>query len=138
MENTQPSSPLPPQKKGLAIRLMVSILVLGVAAAFYFSRSASPQPAGPSAPDNSAPQLASKQTDSQKNLGIETFHKNIQPILKTYCYGCHGDGARNGNVAFDQLRTDSEIVNPELWLKVLKNVRAGIMPPQGETRPHAE
>src|SRR5947207_939586 len=140
MGNTQPSSPVPPQNNGLAIRLTVSILVLGggVAAAFYFSRLASQQPAKLSAPGNSAPQLASQQTASQKNLGIETFHKNVEPILKKYCYDCHGEGAKSGNVAFDQLRTDSEIVNPTLWLKVLKNLRAGIMPPKGETRPPAE
>src|SRR3954463_16281818 len=101
MENTQPSSPVPPQKNTLAIRLIGSILVLGggVAAAFYFSRSASQQPAGLAAPVHSAPQLASKETAPQKNLGTETFNKNVEPILKTYCYGCHGDGAKNGNVA---------------------------------------
>jgi len=65
----------------VAIRLIVSILVLGGGVAPAFSQ----QPAGLSAPGNSAPQLASKQTASQKNLGIETFHKNIEPILKTYC-----------------------------------------------------
>src|SRR3954469_11818345 len=134
MGNTQPSSTVPPQKNGLAIRLIVSILVLGGGVAPAFSQ----QPAGLSASGNSAPQLASSLTASQKNLGIETFHKDIEPILKMYCYDCHGEGAKKGNVAFDQLRTDSEIVNPELWLKVLKNLRAGIMPPKGQTRPPAE
>ena len=57
------------------------------------------------------------------------FHKNVEPILKENCYECHGDGAKNGNIAFDELKTDESLLNHDLWLKVLKNTRAGIMPP---------
>src|SRR6188768_4275147 len=56
------------------------------------------------------------------------FRKDIQPILTEFCYDCHSDGAKKGNVAFDELKTNALTHDPTLWLKVLKNVRAGLMP----------
>ena len=67
------------------------------------------------------------------------FQKDVQPILENYCYDCHADGLNKGNVAFDQFPSDQALVqNPELWFKVLKNVRAGIMPPAKKDRPNAD
>src|SRR4051812_5050580 len=43
--------------------------------------------------------------------GVERFHKDIQPLLKQYCYDCHGDGASNGNVSFDTLASDDQVLN---------------------------
>jgi hypothetical protein len=66
------------------------------------------------------------------------FNKNIQPILKEYCFDCHGDGAKKGNVAFDELKSSDALLNHDLWLKVLKNTRAGLMPPEKKPKPSAE
>ncbi len=63
------------------------------------------------------------------------FHKDVQPILKEYCYDCHGDGAKKGQIAFDELTTDDALLGHDLWFKVLKNTRAGLMPPQKKPRP---
>ena len=64
------------------------------------------------------------------------FHKTVQPILSEYCYDCHGDGADKGGVAVDEFKSDSELLGRrDLWWKVLKNVRAGLMPPQRKPRP---
>ena len=67
--------------------------------------------------------------------GVEQFHKDVQPILEQYCYECHGDGESNGNVAFDELKSNDEILNHDLWSKVMKNLRTGIMPPQKAPHP---
>jgi hypothetical protein len=67
------------------------------------------------------------------------FHKQIKPILTKYCYDCHGYGERNGNVALDELKTDDDLQhNPDLWFKVLRNVRSGIMPPKKHDRPNGD
>src|SRR5580704_10513590 len=58
------------------------------------------------------------------------FRKEVQPILQEYCYDCHGDGAKKGGVAFDELKSDQAILNPDLWLNALRYLRAGLMPPQ--------
>src|SRR5881394_2364324 len=63
-----------------------------------------------------------------------SFHQDVQPLLTKYCYNCHADGANKGGVAFDEIK-DAELTSkPELWSKALRNVRAGLMPP--EKKPH--
>lgn len=69
---------------------------------------------------------------------VATFRKGIEPILEDYCYNCHGDGMKKGKVAFDELRDADVTARADLWFKVLKNVRANIMPPAGEERPSPE
>jgi hypothetical protein len=64
------------------------------------------------------------------------FRKSIQPVLNKYCSDCHEDGMHKGNVSFDELGADADLVaNQALWSKVLKNVRAGLMPPENKDRP---
>jgi hypothetical protein len=71
--------------------------------------------------------------------GAADFRAHVRPILETYCFDCHGDGAHKGNVAFDELKTDKAILdNPDLWWKALKNLRAGMMPPPKKPRPSLE
>ena len=64
------------------------------------------------------------------------YQDQVQPILIDYCYRCHADGNKKGGVAFDGFASDSELVRKrDLWWNVLKNVRAGIMPPSKKPRP---
>ena len=71
-----------------------------------------------------------------RNPAAERFHERVQPILETYCYGCHGYGASEGNRTLDEFDSAESLVgNIELWSAALKNVRAGVMPPAGEERP---
>src|SRR6476661_1453618 len=66
----------------------------------------------------------------------DRFHKRIEPILETYCYACHGYGERKGGHAFDEFKSDKALVGDiKLWSAVLKNVRAGLMPPHSEAQP---
>src|SRR5437763_15674074 len=78
-----------------------------------------------------APQAWGAEVPAEKR-----FRDEVQPILAKYCYDCHADGANKGNVALDELKSDDTLVhNPELWWKVLKNVRAGLMPPARKPQP---
>ncbi len=69
---------------------------------------------------------------------IETYNSQILPMLEKHCYECHGDGYDKGKVAFDLLETDQEILDPKLWLRVLNNVRAGLMPAEDNPRLNAD
>jgi hypothetical protein len=71
--------------------------------------------------------------------GASVFHQQIRPMLEEFCFDCHGDGAKKGNVAFDELTTDTATLdNHDLWLKALKNLRAGLMPPPRKPQPTPE
>jgi hypothetical protein len=65
---------------------------------------------------------------------IAEYRSVITPILETHCYECHGDGFDKGKVAFDALDTDAKILSPDLWLRVLSNTRAGLMPAEQKSR----
>src|SRR6266566_2615212 len=71
--------------------------------------------------------------------GAAHFRKNVQPILETYCSDCHADGMKRGGVAFDEFKSDESLLaKHDLWLAVLKNIRAGLMPPAKKPQPRAE
>jgi hypothetical protein len=65
---------------------------------------------------------------------LASFGREAQPILEDHCYDCHGDGSKKGGVQLDGFKTDSDVRNRALWFRVMKNVRAGIMPPASEAR----
>ncbi len=70
--------------------------------------------------------------------GGPEFRERIQPLLQKYCFDCHGDGASKGKVTLDTFASDEALLGDhELWWKVLKNVRAGMMPPAAKPQPEA-
>jgi hypothetical protein len=81
---------------------------------------------------------SSPNATAAESPAVAHFRKDIQPILTEYCYDCHGDGAKKGEIAFDELKSDDALLNPDLWWKVLKNVRAGVMPPEKKPQPSPE
>ncbi len=67
------------------------------------------------------------------------FREVVEPILAEHCYACHGGGIKKGGVTLDGFATEEALLaRPELWDGVLKNVRAGLMPPGDKPRPSAE
>jgi mono/diheme cytochrome c family protein len=63
----------------------------------------------------------------------DQFVQKIQPILEDHCYACHGNGLKKGGVILDSFTANqARLGDREFWWRVLKNVRAGIMPPAGE------
>ncbi|QDV36158.1 DUF1592 domain-containing protein [Tautonia plasticadhaerens] len=69
------------------------------------------------------------------------FEERILPILEDNCFTCHGLGITKGGVDLEALAfsdgADAD-QDREAWLAVLKNVRAGIMPPADEPAPTPE
>jgi mono/diheme cytochrome c family protein len=61
-----------------------------------------------------------------------------QAILKRYCISCHTQGQKaRGSVpiALDTLDLSKVEANAEAWEKVVRKLRAGVMPPAGAPRP---
>ncbi len=59
-------------------------------------------------------------------------------LVEQYCAGCHNDRTRSGGMTLTSLDLAHPDQNPELAEKVIRKLRAGMMPPPGAKRPEAE
>jgi hypothetical protein len=56
-------------------------------------------------------------------------------LLDHYCVTCHDDEQKTANLSLEKLDLTSVGDHPELWEKVVRKLRAGLMPPPGMPRP---
>jgi len=69
---------------------------------------------------------------------------NLMPVesqsalLKQYCQGCHNPTTKSGEMTLTSLDLAHVNQTPELTEKVIKKLRAGLMPPPGNKRPDRE
>ena len=56
-------------------------------------------------------------------------------LLKQYCVTCHNQRANTGGLALDSVSLADIPKGAEVWEKVIRKVRAGMMPPVGVPRP---
>jgi cytochrome c551/c552 len=59
---------------------------------------------------------------------------DVAGFSRTYCGSCHNDRLKTGGVSFDGMTLDGA-ADAETWEKVIRKVRAGLMPPAGARRP---
>jgi hypothetical protein len=75
-------------------------------------------------------------------LGCAVISSSQQPsavaeraMLEKYCLGCHNGSVKAGGLILDKLDVSKAGDNAEVWEKVVRKVRAGMMPPSGLPRP---
>ena len=56
-------------------------------------------------------------------------------VLKTYCVTCHNDRAKTGGLTFEHADLTDIPKGAPTWEKLIRKVRAGMMPPPGMPRP---
>jgi mono/diheme cytochrome c family protein len=78
--------------------------------------------------------MSASPTANSEATSITEYQDKVLPLLEKHCFECHGDGYDKGKVAFDRLETPQQILAPELWVRVLLNTRAGLMPAEDKTR----
>ena len=61
-----------------------------------------------------------------------------QALLEDTCLVCHNDVTLLGNMSLDTFNVSAAEQNPELAEKVIRKLRAGMMPPAGMPRPSEE
>jgi mono/diheme cytochrome c family protein len=61
----------------------------------------------------------------------------LRRTLDTYCVTCHNARTRTSGLALDEADPRAAANDPELWEKVVRKVRTGVMPPAGVPRPDA-
>lgn len=59
-------------------------------------------------------------------------------VVKGYCIGCHSDRARQGNLSLAQFEVMEAHQNAEVAERMIRKLRAGMMPPPGARRPEGE
>src|SRR4051812_24148753 len=56
-------------------------------------------------------------------------------LLDRYCVTCHNQRARTGNLTLDTMDVGHVAANADVWEKVVRKLRGGLMPPPGMPRP---
>jgi hypothetical protein len=56
-------------------------------------------------------------------------------LLNQYCVTCHNDKARTANFSLQSADINAVADHPEIWERVIRKLRAGMMPPPGMPRP---
>jgi mono/diheme cytochrome c family protein len=59
----------------------------------------------------------------------------FQAVLDRYCATCHNDRVKAGGMILERLSADGLRRDPQLWEKVIRKLRTGMMPPSGAPRP---
>lgn len=75
--------------------------------------------------------------EATKNAALnQRFLSQVQPILTQYCYGCHGNGKKKGDLTLDRF-TSLQIVLGEkkVWNNVSDMLEQHSMPPDNKPQP---
>ena len=68
-------------------------------------------------------------------LAIAASAQQPQAVLNRYCIVCHNAKLKTGGLEIDKLDLERVDANAETWEKVVRKLRAGLMPPAGAPRP---
>jgi len=61
----------------------------------------------------------------------------VRATVDKYCVTCHNQRLETGNLALDAPELSDVAAHADVWEKVIRKVRAGMMPPAGSPRPDA-
>ena len=56
-------------------------------------------------------------------------------VVDRYCVTCHNARAKTGGLVLEDIDVDRPETNVDVWEKVIRKVRSGVMPPVGAARP---
>jgi hypothetical protein len=68
---------------------------------------------------------------------LATSAPSERALLDQYCVTCHNQRLKTAGLMLDQLDVARMHDHPEIWEKVVRKLRAGMMPPSGMRRPDA-
>jgi hypothetical protein len=64
------------------------------------------------------------------------WDREVLPLVETYCYDCHGDGLKKGELAIDKFGSIVEMqADRELWKRIRDHLKHQLMPPLDEDQP---
>ena len=60
---------------------------------------------------------------------------NQRQFLDKYCATCHNDRLKTGGLSLDKADVSKPDAHPEVWEKVVRKLRTGVMPPSNMPQP---
>ncbi|HEY0551916.1 MAG TPA: c-type cytochrome domain-containing protein, partial [Verrucomicrobiae bacterium] len=64
------------------------------------------------------------------------FEREIRPLLKEYCLGCHSTEKHTGDLDLERFTSLSEVMkHPKAWQGVVEQMGLGEMPPKEKPQP---
>lgn len=63
------------------------------------------------------------------------FAQTDHALIDQYCVTCHNEKLKTGGLMLDRLAAEPVARNAEIWEKVARKLRAGMMPPSGAPHP---
>ena len=123
-------------RKGLYACLAFWVIVVTVISSRPYASArpqtaAPPRPAPAAAPATPAPRAVASRTSSAPSIAPESH----AAVVKQYCVTCHSDRLKTGGLTLEPANATNPPADPAVWEKVIKKVRAGMMPPTGMPRP---
>ena len=81
---------------------------------------------------------ASSPPTAPKPRAHPSYASDVKPLLVKYCYDCHGNGKRKGELRLDRFPDQAALLaDRKTWSAVLDNVLGHVMPPRDEDQPGA-
>ena len=110
------------------------IVVAVVWAAAVADEPAAQQPRQPTVQQAAPRTPAPQQPSPASNLAF-LAQSSQQALINQYCVTCHSERLKTGGLALDTRLLNRIGEDAETWEKVVRKVRAGLMPPAGAKRP---
>ena len=114
---------MPQRAITVAVCLMLVLGATGHVRALDARQSAAPAPA--------APKPATADTSKAEHTPAAA-HRGL---VDQYCVTCHNERLKTGGLALDGLDVSRVAEDADVWEKVVRKLRAGVMPPSGRPRP---
>jgi len=70
----------------------------------------------------------------QAQTPVENVEKH-RATLDQYCVTCHNDRLKTSNLSLEKLDLSTVGDHPDIWERVVRKLRAGVMPPPGALQP---
>jgi hypothetical protein len=70
-------------------------------------------------------------------VGLAQTAAQSRDLIDRYCVGCHNDSSLTGGLTLEGISLAEVSENAETWERVVRKLRAGLMPPSGAPRPEA-
>ena len=128
--------------KGALLLLTISLVTVGVIAGSQptdgvgtETRQAAPGAIAAADGQSDPPMRPAAAHAAPRAAGLAVAEQNA--LVKQYCAGCHSDRAKAGGLSLAAFDAAAAVDHAEVTEKVIRKLRAGMMPPAGARRPEA-